>query len=85
MGAKDRMNQAASDLARGVTDAVEDVTQKARSAVGGLMPRGQGDEPEATSPSAGSDPANGSLREVHPDPSNKAGIRDSAGDRVDHS
>lgn len=38
----------------------------------------------ATAPLSGTHPAGGELRELNPDPGNRAGVRDTAGDRVDH-
>ena len=109
MGAKDRMTETAGDLGRRVVDATEQVSQKARMAVEGLLPGEHGGDQEFPSPglethqparasgarvTPSPTPTSGSgssahssqsnLRDVHPDPGNKAGVRDTAGDRVDH-
>lgn len=65
---KKHSKKAKDDLAQGTGDAT--ATASEHRAV--------------TGPLSGDHPAEGQLREINPDPANRAGVRDTAGDRFDH-
>lgn len=67
---KKHSRKSKDDLAQGTGDAAA------------AAPHGQ--HPQVTGPLSGDHPAEGQLREINPDPANRAGVRDTAGDRVDH-
>lgn len=81
----DGIGDAAKDVARAVTDAAATLGRKVADATGptpGRSPAGTGSTTASTP--GGSDRIGPPLREVDPDPGNRSGVRDTAGDSVDH-
>lgn len=81
----DGIGDAAKDVARAVTDAAATLGRKVADAKGPTpdhSPVGPGSATASTA--GGSDRIGPPLREVDPDPGNRSGVRDTAGDSVDH-